>query len=97
MAGTQHVHSQPLTIHSFLDSLQPRIKRLGNVEFQVFCDGTFQPIVDTKHRFNGYYSGGDFSMFSPDATKREQFRARGTGHAAPRPLSRSNSLSSTRS
>jgi hypothetical protein len=41
----------------------------ANVEFQVFCDGTFQPIVDTKHRFNGYYSGGDFSMLSPDATK----------------------------
>ena len=41
----------------------------GNVEFQVFTDGTFQPIVDTKHLFNGYYSGGDFSMLSPDATK----------------------------
>jgi hypothetical protein len=41
----------------------------ANVEFQVFTDGTFQPIVDTKHRFNGYYSGGDFSMQSPDATK----------------------------
>jgi len=41
----------------------------ANVEFQVFSDTTFQPIVDTKHRFNGYYSGGDFSMLSPDATK----------------------------
>jgi len=41
----------------------------ANVEFQVFSDGTFQPIVDTKHRFNGYYSGGDFSMLSPDTTK----------------------------
>ena len=41
----------------------------ANVEFQVFSDGTFQPIVDTKHRFNAYYAGGDFSMFSPDATK----------------------------
>lgn len=41
----------------------------ANVEFQVFCDATAQPIVDTKHRFNGYYSGGDFSMLSPDATK----------------------------
>ena len=41
----------------------------ANIEFQVFADTTFQPIVDTKHRFNGYYSGGDFSMLSPDATK----------------------------
>ncbi len=41
----------------------------ANVEFQIFCDATFQPIVDTKHRFNGYYAGGDFSMLSPDATK----------------------------
>ncbi len=41
----------------------------ANVEFQVFIDRTFQPIVDTKHRLNGYYSGGDFSMFSPDVTK----------------------------
>ena len=41
----------------------------ANIEFQIFADGTFQPIVDTKHNFNGYYSGGDFSMFSPDATK----------------------------
>lgn len=41
----------------------------ANIEFQIFADGTFQPIVDTKHRFNGYYSGGDFSMLSPDATK----------------------------
>ncbi|MDZ7616263.1 MAG: fibronectin type III domain-containing protein, partial [Patescibacteria group bacterium] len=41
----------------------------ANVEFQVFCDGTFQPIVDTKHRLNGYYAGGDFSMLSPDCTK----------------------------
>lgn len=41
----------------------------ANVEFQVFCDGTFQPIVDTKHRLNGYYAGGDFSMQSPDCTK----------------------------
>jgi hypothetical protein len=41
----------------------------ANVEFQIFCDGTFQPIVDTKHRLNGYYAGGDFSMLSPDATK----------------------------
>ena len=41
----------------------------ANIEYQVFCDGTFQPIVDTKHRFNGYYAGGDFSMLSPDATK----------------------------
>ena len=41
----------------------------ANIEFQVFCDATFQPIVDTKHRFNGYYAGGDFSMLSPDATK----------------------------
>ncbi|MDY0168676.1 MAG: fibronectin type III domain-containing protein [Thermoguttaceae bacterium] len=41
----------------------------ANVEFQVFCDATFQPIVDTKHRLNGYYAGGDFSMLSPDATK----------------------------
>lgn len=41
----------------------------ANVEFQVFSDGTFQPIVDTKHRLNGYYSGGDFSMLSADATK----------------------------
>ncbi len=41
----------------------------ANIEFQIFCDGTFQPIVDTKHRLNGYYAGGDFSMLSPDATK----------------------------
>lgn len=41
----------------------------ANTEFQVFTDGTFQPIVDTKHRLNGYYSGGDFSMQSPDSTK----------------------------
>ena len=41
----------------------------ANIEFQVFCDTTFQPIVDTKHRLNGYYAGGDFSMLSPDATK----------------------------
>ena len=41
----------------------------ANVEFQVFSDRTFQPIVDTKHLFNGYYGGGDFSMLSPDATK----------------------------
>lgn len=41
----------------------------ANIEFQVFSDGTFQPIVDTKHRFNGYYAGGDFSMLSSDATK----------------------------
>jgi hypothetical protein len=41
----------------------------ANVEFQIFTDGTFQPIVDTKHRFNGYYSGGDFAMLSSDATK----------------------------
>jgi hypothetical protein len=41
----------------------------ANIEFQIFCDTTFQPIVDTKHRFNGYYAGGDFSMLSPDATK----------------------------
>lgn len=41
----------------------------ANIEFQIFTDGTFQPIVDTKHLFNGYYSGGDFSMFSADATK----------------------------
>ncbi len=41
----------------------------ANIEYQIFCDGTFQPIVDTKHRLNGYYSGGDFSMLSPDATK----------------------------
>jgi fibronectin type 3 domain-containing protein len=41
----------------------------ANIEFQVFCDLTFQPIVDTKHRPNGYYAGGDFSMLSPDATK----------------------------
>ncbi len=41
----------------------------ANIEFQIFSDGTFQPIVDTKHRPSGYYAGGDFSMFSPDATK----------------------------
>lgn len=41
----------------------------ANIEFQVFTDRTFQPIVDTKHLFNGYYGGGDFSMLSPDATK----------------------------
>jgi len=41
----------------------------ANIEFQIFYDGTFQPIVDTKHRLNGYYAGGDFSMLSPDATK----------------------------
>ena len=41
----------------------------ANIEFQVFTDMTAQPIVDTKHLFNGYYSGGDFSMQSPDATK----------------------------
>jgi len=41
----------------------------ANIEFQVFFDGTCQPIVDTGHRFNGYYAGGDFSMLSPDATK----------------------------
>ena len=41
----------------------------ANIEFQAFSDETSQPIVDTKHRFNGYYSGGDFAMQSPDATK----------------------------
>ena len=41
----------------------------ANIEYQVFCDGTVQPIVDTGHRLNGYYAGGDFSMLSPDATK----------------------------
>ncbi|MFO8079706.1 MAG: hypothetical protein R6V07_05305 [Armatimonadota bacterium] len=41
----------------------------ANVSFQVFSDGTFQPTVDTKHRINGYYRGGDFTMLSPDATK----------------------------
>lgn len=41
----------------------------GNVLFQAFSDLTAQPIFDTNHRFNGYYSGGDFSMQSPDATK----------------------------
>ncbi|MFO8082542.1 MAG: fibronectin type III domain-containing protein, partial [Armatimonadota bacterium] len=41
----------------------------ANHEFQVFSDLTSQPIVDTKHLFNGYYSGGDFSMQSPDQTK----------------------------
>lgn len=41
----------------------------ANTEFQVFVDGTSQPIVDTKHRLNGYYSGGDFAILSPDATK----------------------------
>lgn len=41
----------------------------ANVEFQIFTDGTAQPIVDTKHRVNGYYSGGDFAILSPDATK----------------------------
>ena len=41
----------------------------ANIEFQVFTDRTFQPIVDTKHLFNGYYGGGDFSMQSPDSTK----------------------------
>lgn len=51
---------------SFVSYIRPHS---ANVEFQVFTDETFQPIVDTKHRFNGYYSGGDFSMQSPDCTK----------------------------
>jgi hypothetical protein len=41
----------------------------GNVVFQVFSDLTAQPVFNTKHRFKVYYSGGDFSMLSPDATK----------------------------
>lgn len=41
----------------------------ANTEFQIFSDLTAQPIVDTKHLLNGYYSGGDFSMLSPDCTK----------------------------
>ena len=41
----------------------------GNILYQMFSDLTAQPIFDTNHRLNGYYSGGDFSMQSPDATK----------------------------
>lgn len=41
----------------------------ANVLYQVFSDQTAQPIFNTRHNFNGYYSGGDFSMLSPDATK----------------------------
>ena len=41
----------------------------ANHLFQVFTDGTFQPIIDTKQRYNATYIGGDFSMQSPDATK----------------------------
>lgn len=41
----------------------------GSVLFQVFSDLTAQPVFNTRHRFNGYYNGGDFSMLSPDATK----------------------------
>lgn len=41
----------------------------GNILYQIYSDLTAQPIFDTNHRFNGYYSGGDFSMQSPDATK----------------------------
>lgn len=41
----------------------------ANYLFQVFSDGTIQPIIDTKQRFSGTYLGGDFSMLSPDATK----------------------------
>ena len=41
----------------------------GNIVYQVYSDLTAQPVFDTNHRFNGYYSGGDFSMQSPDATK----------------------------
>ncbi len=41
----------------------------GNVLYQGFADGTWQPIINTQHHFNGFYAGGDFSMQSPDATK----------------------------
>ncbi|MFA9478952.1 hypothetical protein ACERK3_11715 [Phycisphaerales bacterium AB-hyl4] len=41
----------------------------GNIVYQGFSDGTWQPVFNTHHRFNGYYAGGDFSMQSPDATK----------------------------
>lgn len=41
----------------------------GNIVFQIFTDGTAQPVYDTKHRLNGYYAGGEFSMQSPDSTK----------------------------
>lgn len=41
----------------------------ANYVYQIFTDGTAQPVFDTHNRFNGYYAGGDFSMQSPDATK----------------------------
>ena len=41
----------------------------ANYLFQIFTDGTIQPIIDTKQRFSGTYLGGDYSMFSRDATK----------------------------
>lgn len=44
---------------------------LGGVICQVFSDGTWQPIVDTKLRTYSFsfYHGSDFAMLSRDATK----------------------------
>ncbi|MFA9480115.1 fibronectin type III domain-containing protein [Phycisphaerales bacterium AB-hyl4] len=41
----------------------------ANIVYQIYTDGTAQPVFNTHHQFNGYYAGGDFSMQSPDATK----------------------------
>ena len=41
----------------------------GNIAFQVFSDGTFQPICDIKTRRRNWYGGNNFVMLSRDATK----------------------------
>ena len=66
-------HSDPrfyiTTVAGYMARYQRPVN--GGVVCQVFSDGTWQPVVDTKLRTYSFshYHGSDFATLSPDATK----------------------------